>query len=319
MLRKQVTAHPRISFMSTQAAHRASPMPSAGTVDVDGVETRYYDCGNGPETIVLIYGGNFGSSESASSAFVWSMAIAGLSRSHRVIAFDKLGQGFTAAPLRDEDYTMSAVVRHAMALFRKLDLPPFHVVGHSRGGFAATRVALEMPERVRSLTICSSGTLSTGVGLNEVVLALPPYPGGSREAARWVYENYCARPEAVSEDWIDAVMEVLRHPGYQAGVKRYAGEGLGVKLFLPELARLKRETLTWISEGRLQRPVQMIWGANDRTVPIERGLELFDMIAAHERRAGFHVINDAGHFTFREHPERFVTLVDSFVDLWRAS
>ena len=58
-------------------------------------------------------------------------------------------------------------------------------------------------------------------------------------------------------------MSVLQHPGYQAGVKKYAGEGLGIKLFLPDLARLKRETLTWIAEGRLQRPVQMIWGANE--------------------------------------------------------
>nr|WP_236589968.1 alpha/beta hydrolase [Ramlibacter aurantiacus] len=290
-------------------------MPEPRTIDVDGVQTRYYDCGSGPETVVLVYGGNFGSADSASSAWVWSLAIAGLSRRHRVIAFDKLGQGFTDAPLRDEDYTMGAVVRHAMALCRRLDLPPFHVVGHSRGGFAATRMALEMPESIRSLTICSSGTLSTGVGLNEVVLAMPPYPSGTREAARWVYQQYCARPEAVDDEWVDAVMAVLANPVYQAGMRKYAGEGLGVKLFIPDLARMKRETLTWIGEGRLQRPVQMIWGANDRTVPVERGLEMFEAIAAHDRKAGFHVINDAGHFTFREHPERFVALVDSFIDL----
>ncbi len=293
-------------------------MPVAQTIDIGGVETRYYDCGSGPETIVLIYGGNFGSADSASSAFVWSMAIERLSKFHRVIAFDKLGQGFTAPPLHDEDYTMGAVVRHAMSLFRKLNLPPFHVVGHSRGGFAATRIAMEMPDHVRSLTICSSGTLSTGVGLNEVVLALPPYPTGSRESAQSVYQNYCARPESVTEDWVDSVMEVLQHSGYQAGVTKYVGEGLGVRLFLPDLARMKRETLTWISEGRLQRPVQMIWGANDRTVPIERGLEMYELIAAHERRASFHVINDAGHFTFREYPDRFSSLVESFVNLCKA-
>src|SRR5437868_9134376 len=131
---------------------QACPMPVGCTIDVDGVETRYYDCGSGPETIVLIYGGNFGSADSASSAFVWNMAIARLSERYRVIAFDKLGQGFTAAPLRDSDYTMGAVVHHAIGLFQKLDLPAFHVVGHSRGGFAATRIALEMPEQVRSLT-----------------------------------------------------------------------------------------------------------------------------------------------------------------------
>lgn len=300
--------------MTVQAAYeRSTPMPPPRWMDVAGVRTRYFDVGGGPATIVLIYGGNFGSPDSASSAQVWDSTIAGLSDRYRVIAFDKLGQGFTAAPLRDEDYTMGAVTRHAMDFCRALDLQAFHVVGHSRGGFVATRMALEMPQNIRSLTICSSGTLSTGVGLNEVVLAMPPYPSGSRDAARWVYQNYSAKPEAVSEDWVDAVMEVLQHPGYQEGVRKYAGEGMGVKLFLPDLSRLKRETLTWIGEGRLQRPVQMIWGADDRTVPIERGLEMFNAIAAHERHAGFHVINDAGHFTFREHPQRFQALLDSFV------
>lgn len=294
------------------------PMPPAREVDVKGINTRYYDVGTGPEVVLLIYGGNFGTGDSASSAYAWNLNIPKLSERHRVIAFDKLGQGFTDVPLRDEDYTMGAVVKHAIALADELDLPAFHVVGHSRGGFAATRMALEVPERIRSVTICSSGTLSTGVGMNEVVLAMPPYPAGTREAARWVYSSYSAKPEAVTEAWVDAIMDVLNHPGYQKGVAKMSNEMLGLRLFLPDLARLKRETLTWINEGRLQRPVQLIWGANDRTVPIERGLELYGMIAAHQRRATFSVINDAGHFTFREYPDRFNALVDSFVNLHKA-
>ena len=73
-------------------------------------------------------------------------------------------------------------------------------------------------------------------------------------------------------------------------------EKLGTKLFLPELAREKRETLQWINEGRLQRPVQVVWGFDDRTAVIDRGIELFRMFAAHERRALFHVINQSGTF-----------------------
>jgi pimeloyl-ACP methyl ester carboxylesterase len=300
------------------------PLPHAGMppprfIDVDGVRTCYYDVGTGPSTVVLIYGGNFGTADSASSAYVWSLTLAALAPRHRVIAFDKLGQGFTGPPLRDEDYTMSAVVRHASALVRKLELPPFHVVGHSRGGFAATRMTLEMQQQVRSLTICSSGTLSTGVGTNEVVLAMPPFPSGSREAARWIYENYCARAEHVDDAWIDAVEDVLRNPDYQAGVRKYGPGMLGVGLFVPELSRLKRETLTWIEAGRLQRPVQMIWGAQDRTVPIERGLELYELIAAHERRTTFSAINEAGHFTFREQPHRFHALLASFIEACEAT
>ncbi len=292
-------------------------MPERQEIDIAGVKTAYYAAGEGPETIVLIYGGNFGTADSASSALVWDLNFSELAKHHKVIAFDKLGQGYTGPPLRDEDYTMSAVVRHAIGLTSALNLESFHLVGHSRGGFAAARMALEIQHKVNSLTICSSGTLSSGVGANEVVLAMPPFPSGSRDAARWIYQNYSSKPEVVDEQWIDGVMDVLATEAYQAGVKKYSGESLGVSLFVPELAKLKRETLTWIRDGRLQRPVQMIWGANDKTVPIERGLELFDLIAAHERRATFNVINDAGHFTFREHPEQFNELISSFVQLYK--
>ncbi|HDR9471901.1 MULTISPECIES: alpha/beta fold hydrolase [Burkholderiaceae] len=303
---------------TARASDWAEGLPPPRNIDVNGVQTRYYDQGTGPETIVLIYGGNFGSADSASSAFVWSRNILELAKHHRVIAFDKLGQGHTAPPIRNADYTMAAVVAHAIALIERLDLSPFHVVGHSRGGFAAARIALEISQRVRSLTICSSGTLCPGVGLNEVVLAMPPFPKGSRDAARWVYQTYCARPDHVTEEWVDAIMEVLALPQYQVGVKKFSDELLGNSLFAPQLSRMKRETLQWIADGRLQRPTQIVWGANDKTVQIERGLALFEMIRAHERRTTFSIINDAGHFTFREHPQRFNALLHRFIESCRS-
>ena len=148
----------------------------------------------------------------------------------------------------------------------------------------------------------NSGTLSPGVGTNEVVLAQPPYAAGTRECVRWVYENYSFDPEVVTEEWVDAVMHTLSLPKYQESVRKMGAEKLGARLFLPELAREKRDTLQWINEGRLQRPVQVVWGFDDRTAVIDRGIELFNMFAKHERRALFHVINQSGHFPFREHP-----------------
>ena len=52
-----------------------------------------------------------------------------------------------------------------------MKLPPVHLVGHSRGGYCAARVTLEHHDLVRSLTLVNSGTLSPGVGTNEVVLS----------------------------------------------------------------------------------------------------------------------------------------------------
>ncbi len=134
-----------------------------------------------------------------------------------------------------------------------------HLVGHSRGGYAAVRLALEDHAIVKSVTIVNSGTLSPGVGTNEVVLSRPPFPRGSRECVRWVYVNY-SFSAIVTEEWVDVVMETLALPKYQESIKKMEGEKLATKLFLPELARQKRDTLQWLAEGRLQRPVQVVSG-----------------------------------------------------------
>src|SRR5207244_12281393 len=89
-----------------------------------------------------IYGGNFGTADSASSAYTWNLNLRPLSEHFRAITFDKLGQGETDNPKNDE-YTMAAVVRHAAAFIPAMKLPPVHPVGHSRGGYAATRVTLD--------------------------------------------------------------------------------------------------------------------------------------------------------------------------------
>jgi 2-hydroxy-6-oxonona-2,4-dienedioate hydrolase len=288
-----------------------TPLPEASWIDVDGIRTRYYQAGSG-EPIVFIYGGNFGTSDSASSAHTWNLNLLPLSKRFRAIAFDKIGQGYTDNP-KNDDYTMRAVVAHAAGFLRAMDLPPVHLVGHSRGGYAAVRLALEHHHLVKSVSLVNSGTLSPGVGTNEVVLSRPPHPKFSAECVRWVYQNYSFDPDIVTDAWVDAVLEVLALPKYRESIAKVEGERLGVKLFLPALARDKRETLQWINEGRLQRPVQVFWGFNDRTATLERGVELFQMIARHDRDTQFHVFNQSGHFPFREHPERFNSLLGRFV------
>jgi 2-hydroxy-6-oxonona-2,4-dienedioate hydrolase len=290
----------------------APSMPEGRWLDVEGIRTRYYEAGSG-DPIVFVYGGNFGTSDSASSAYTWSLNWRALAGTHRVVIPDKLAQGYTGNPKTDADYTMQAVVQHLAAFLRALKLPPVHIVGHSRGGYASVRLALEHHDLVRSVTVVNSGTLSPGVGTNEVILSRPPHPKFTAECVRWVYQSYSFNPDVVTDEWVNAVLEVLALPKYRESVRKIEDEKLGLRLFLPELARDKRETLQWLAEGRLQRPVQVIWGYDDRTTTIDRGIEVFRLVAKHERRAQLHVINQAGHFPFREHPERFNALLARFV------
>jgi 2-hydroxy-6-oxonona-2,4-dienedioate hydrolase len=289
-------------------------LPPPKVIDVQGVSTTYYRAGTG-NPVVLIYGGNFGSGDSASSGYTWNLNFAPLAEHFDVIVLDKLGQGFTDNPRRIEDYTMTSVVSHAAQFLRALGLPPVHLVGHSRGGYAATRLTMTYPELVHSVTIISSGTLSPRLSTNDIVLSGCPFPAGSREAARWVYEGYSYDPSVVTPDWLDAIATVMEQPKHKEAVRMMVQEKAGSRYFLPDLAAQKRDTLAWLRDGGLQRPTQIIFGQDDRTVNVEGAFQLYEMVAAHQRQTELHIVNKAGHFCFREHPALFNSLLGSFVDL----
>ena len=287
------------------------PMNNPIWVDVDGINTRYFELGEG-EPVVLFYGGNFGSKDGSNCAIVWELNAAGLAENYHVVVPDKLGQGHTDNPA-DDDYTMNAVVHHAAAFIESIGLLNVHLVGHSRGGYLVTRLTLEFPELVRSCTIVDSGTLGPGVGLNEIVHAQPPGEPLSRECQRWTYEKYSFKPDHITDTWLDAVVEVGKLPKTLEAIEKMEYGGLKGRLFFPELARQKAETLRWIEDHGMKRPTQVVWGYNDPTAPLRQGIPLYEMIAAKERQAYFHIINESGHFPFREHPERFNEIVHGFI------
>ena len=281
-------------------------------IDVGGIKTHYYEKGDGP-LLVLFHGGAFGHPTAADSAWDWSTNFDDLAKRYRVIAVDKLGQGFTDNPKSDADYCMAAVVEHATDLLRALGVGPADLVGHSRGGYLTCRLTLDHPELVRSCTIVDSNTSSPGVELNGIVLGNPPEPRLSRASHKWIFEHYSYSANHITSDWLDNCCEVAALPKYQDAWDKMETEGLRTKQFTPGLAADKSKMFAMLRDEGLKRPTQIIWGKNDPTASIEQGWVLWDLIAKHRSDAQFHIINQAGHFSYREHPKQFNELIHAFV------
>jgi pimeloyl-ACP methyl ester carboxylesterase len=157
------------------AACQIAPMPTArvGRIDIE-----YEDLGpRDGRPLLLIMG-------LGAQMILWEDALcaAFAERGHRVIRFDNRDVGrstrlteagmpdmqraagayFAGQPV-EAPYTLSDMAADAAGLLDALRIPSAHVVGASLGGMIAQTLAIEHPQRVRSLTSIMSSTGRAGL------------------------------------------------------------------------------------------------------------------------------------------------------------
>ena len=84
--------------------------------------------------------------------------------------------------------------------------------------------------------------------------------------------------------------------------------------FLPGLLEDKDEFFMRIEADGFRRPILLVWAWNDPTAPIDLGMKFYDVIAQKTARLSMHILNEAGHFSFRERPEEFNRVITEFVE-----
>ncbi len=89
----------------------------------------------------------------------WHRVAPPLASDHTVVCPDLRGYGESAKPPTTADhepYSKRAMARDCVALMRKLGHERFAVVGHDRGSYVATRLALDAPDAVTRLVVLDS-------------------------------------------------------------------------------------------------------------------------------------------------------------------
>jgi 2-hydroxy-6-oxonona-2,4-dienedioate hydrolase len=279
-------------------------MNAESFIDVQGVRTRYFEHGSGP-TIVFFHGGQIGSATDACSALDWQPIFRQISRSFRAVAVDRLGHGGTANPNTDAEYTMAAAVEHAANFLRVLNSGPYHVVGHSTGGFLATRLSLEHAELVRTCVIADGVALYPGIGRDHIVRNNAPMPYHSRESIRWICERQCNLIEAVTNEWIDQMFAIVQTERNRIAVRKMNNDGLKRSVYLPGLGKQLGSTHRQLLETGMPCPTLLTWSLDDPVGDISNGRLLVEMFQQKQPRTEVRYFNKAGHFAFREQPAKF--------------
>ncbi len=309
----------------TGASAQAGPDGSIGGlkakfVDVKGVKTRHYDVGQG-EPMVMIHGGFTAGS---STANVFSRNIPGLAKQFRVLAVDRLGSGLTGNPA-DHDYGTPAQVEHIYQFIQTMKLGQVHLVGHSAGGAIAFYLAVEHPEVVKTLTVIAQGPASApaGDGPTRLDLSKCPdqstYPGLKCRVAALAWTPTTFDDEYWKADEYMAMQPKSKEA--RAKVAAVAGEAQQART-----AAYRQQAWDRVRNGGvLQMPVLLYggkndvldWGKNEPTAMLRGELGLFDIIGAKNPKVKMIVVNEGGHFMYREHPEQFNQDLISFVDFWK--
>mgnify|MGYP001289377579 CR=1 FL=1 len=122
-------------------------MPSMNRCLVTGGELAYQSYGSGVP-LVLVHG-------ITTYSFIWRKLIPFLHQDFKVYVVDLLGCGHSAMPL-DQSYSLKDHVSRVGELMDQLSLDRPHLIGHDLGGGICQIMAVQSPEKVRSLTLINS-------------------------------------------------------------------------------------------------------------------------------------------------------------------
>jgi len=271
---------------------------------IHGYRRAFRIAGDGP-AILLIHGIGDNSS-------TWESVQTKLAQRFTVIAPDLLGHGKSDKPRAD--YSVAAYANGMRDLLAVLNIERVTIVGHSLGGGVTMQFAYQYPQLVERIVLVGTGGVTKDV---HFALRFASLPLGSEALA------------------------LLRMPGALPALQmlgRIVGTALGSTKFgrdLPDVLRVLAElpeptassafsrTLRAVVDWRgqvvtmLDRcyltqtvPVQLIWGEDDSVIPVSHA-EL-----AHAAMPGsrLETFSKSGHFPFHDYPDRFVEVVERFID-----
>jgi pimeloyl-ACP methyl ester carboxylesterase len=283
--------------------------PSLQFRTIHGYRRAFRIAGSGP-VILLIHG-------IGDNSTTWTTVQAKLAQRFTVIAVDLLGHGQSDKPRAD--YSIAAYANGMRDLLSVLDIERATVIGHSLGGGVAMQFTYQFPQLVERLVLVGAGGVTKDVN---VALRLASLPMGS---------------EALALLRLPLVLPALQILGRAAGlvlgstaVGRDLPDVLRILADLPEpmassaFTRTLRAVVDWRGQSvtMLDRcyltqsvPVQIVWGAEDVVVPVSHAR------MAHAAMPGsrLDIFEHSGHFPFHHDPDRFVEVIERFIDTTEAS
>ena len=210
----------------------------------------------------------------------------------RVLRYDLFGRGFSDRP--DLPYDIDLFVRQLSDLLDALRLTrPVNLVGLYMGGPITATFTARFPDRVKSLTLIDPAG-ARPVSLTPLVKVLK-VPGVAEAIFGLVGSETLIR--SVAKDFFDP--KLIEHFTARYRVQMQYKGFLRAVLSTARNGMLESFLETYRQVGKMDKPVLLFWGRDDRTIPFEHSKDLHAALP----NAEFHPIEHAGHIPHSERPD----------------
>lgn len=264
-----------------------------GTFEFAGQAVHISVAGDGPP-ILLVHGTPF-------SSHVWHRIAPHLARRYRVHCFDLLGYG-RSEMRAGQDVSLGVQNRLLGALLDHWRLERPHVVAHDFGGATALRAHLLDGREFRSMTLIDP-------------VALAPWGSPLVSHVRASESAFQTLPDYIHRAILRAYIEGATHRDMADGelapyIAPWLGEA-GQPAFYRQIAQMDQRFTDEIETrfGETRAPTLILWGEEDRWIPIAQGRRLHALIPG----ARFEAIPRAGHLVQEDAPEAIVAALAEFL------
>jgi pimeloyl-ACP methyl ester carboxylesterase len=269
-------------LLSSCMAFHKGPMPGepakARFVDIDGVRVRFTDTGgddaarpqapagapedgalastNDKPVAILVHG-------FASALDAWATVVPALAKTHRVLALDLKGFGWTDRP--EGDYSPDAQARLVLGLMQQRGITKAALVAHSWGSSVALAAVLAAPEKFTKVALYDAWVYEDQLpaffhwsrqdGVGEVLFGLY-YKERTDERIGFAFYD----KKLISERLVEDIDAALDRPGTVAAA----------------LAAVRGQRYAEV-EARyrtVKKPVLLLWGREDLVTPLRFGERL---------------------------------------------
>lgn len=242
----------------------------------DGI-THYEKAGEAKHgVIVLVHGFSV-------PYFIWNGFFESLvKQGFQVIRYDEFGRGYSDR--LNKNYTSAVYTQQLKDLLKELKIKtPINIIGVSFGGIVSTNFALAYPQLVKKIILIDPASERNN------------NKGTVQDLEKWMGMNSDLRANSQLEDfkypnlfpnWVSDYKVQMRYKGTRMALA-------STRFHYDSVAYLDR----YKSLNSLKKPVLLIWGTEDHTVPLKYSDSIKAVLSVR-----FLSVSDAGHLPYLEKP-----------------